>query len=139
MLIFSKKNPECIRKNFVIQAPFCRDQSEKLIFKTHLLKGQTFIPPVKNVQVFKLNFFIINNFLDQFRIYHRKGQVLNFKNISLSIFSIANSISYTGSKTGVFFMKVCSSVFDISTVTFIFVYFLWISQLARKKNYLNSK
>ena len=53
---------------------------------------------------FKLNFLIINNFLDQFRIYFRKGHVLNFKNISFSIFSVANSISYTASKTGVSFM-----------------------------------
>ena len=53
---------------------------------------------------FKLNFFIITNFLDQFRIYHRKVHILNFKNIFLSIFSVANSISYTASKTGVSFM-----------------------------------
>ena len=51
-----------------------------------------------------MNFFIINNFLDQFRIYHRRGQDLNFKNMSLSIFSLTNSISYTASKTGVSFM-----------------------------------
>ena len=57
----------------------------------------------KIVLFFKLNFFIINNFLDQFRIYHRKGHFLNFKNMSLSIFSVANSISYTASKTGVSF------------------------------------
>ena len=61
----------------------------------------------KIVLFFKLNFFIINNFLDQFRIYHRKGHVLNFKNMSLSIFSVANSISYTASKMGVSFMPFC--------------------------------
>ena len=53
---------------------------------------------------FKLNIFIINSFLDQFRIYHRKGHVLNFTNMSLSIFSVANNISYTASKTGASFM-----------------------------------
>ena len=129
MFIFSdKKNPEFIRENFVIRAPFCNDKSEKLISEPHLLKVQTFIPPVKNVPgrwqtgkpfktrfqkkkiekivllFFKLNIFIINNFLDQFRIYHWKGHVLNFTNMSLSIFSVANSISYTASKTGVPFM-----------------------------------
>ena len=106
---------------------FCEDKSEKLISEPHFLKVQTFIPPVKNVPgrwqtakpfktrfqkkrskkscfFFKLNIFIINNFLDQFRIYHWKGHVLNFTNISLSIFSVANSICYTASKTGVSFM-----------------------------------
>ena len=53
---------------------------------------------------FKLNIFIINNVLDQFRIHHWKGHVLNFTNMSLSIFSVANSISYTATKTGVSFM-----------------------------------
>ena len=130
MLIFSdKKNPVCIRENFVIRAPLCKDQSEKLISEPHILKVQTFIPPVKNVPgkrtrkpfktrfqkkkrskkscfFLKLNFFIINNFLDQFCIYHRKGKVLNFENMSLSIFSVANSISYyTASKTVVSFMS----------------------------------
>ena len=47
---------------------------------------------------FKLNFFVINNFLHQFCIYHRKGQVLNFRNMCLSIFSVANSISYSSLK-----------------------------------------
>ena len=46
----------------------------------------------------------IEKIVNQFRIYHRKGHVLNFKNMSLSIFSVANSISYTPSKTGVSFM-----------------------------------
>ena len=124
MFVFSdKKNPEFIRENFVIRAPFCKDKSEKLISEPHLLKVQTFIPPVINVPgrwhtgkpfktrfqkkkdrknrafFFKLNIFIINNFLDQFSVYHRKGHVLNFTNMSLSIFSVANSISYTASKT----------------------------------------
>ena len=45
----TKKNPEFIRENFVIQAPFCKDKSEKLISEPHLLKFQTFIPPVINV------------------------------------------------------------------------------------------
>ena len=45
----TKKNPEFIRENFVIRAPFCKDKSEKLISEPHLLKVQTFIPPVKNV------------------------------------------------------------------------------------------
>ena len=45
----TKKNPECIRENFVIRAPFCKEQSEKLISEPHLLKVQTFIPPVKIV------------------------------------------------------------------------------------------
>ena len=58
----------------------------------------------KIVLFFKLNFFIINNFLDQFCIYYRKGQVLTSKNMPLSIFLVANSISYTASKTGVSFM-----------------------------------
>ena len=53
---------------------------------------------------FKLNFFIINNFLDQFRIYHRKGHISNFKNIFLSIVPVTNNISYTASKTGVSFI-----------------------------------
>ena len=130
MFIFSgKKNPECIRESFVIRAPFCKDQSKELISGPNLLKVQTWIPPVKNVSgrwqtgkplknrfqknkiekivlsLFKLYFFIIYNFLNQFRIYHRKGHVLNFKNMSLSIFSDANSISYTASKTGVSFMS----------------------------------
>ena len=68
----------------------------KLAFKKKRSKKSCFF--------LKLNFFIINNFLDQFRIYHRKGHVLNFKNMSLSIFSVANSIGYTASKTGVSFM-----------------------------------
>ena len=44
-----KKNPEFIRENFVILAPFWKDTSEKLISEPHLLKVQTFIPPVINV------------------------------------------------------------------------------------------
>ena len=67
----------------------------KLAFKKKRLE--------KSCLFFKLNFFIIDNFLDQLRIYHRKGHVMNFKNMSLSIFSVANSISYTDSKTGVSF------------------------------------
>ena len=58
----------------------------------------------KSCFFFKLNFFIINNFVDQFCIYHREGHILNFKNTFLSIFSVANGISYTASKTGVSFM-----------------------------------
>ena len=49
LYFLTKKNPECIRENFVIQAPFCKYQSVKLISEPHLLKVQTFIPPVKNV------------------------------------------------------------------------------------------
>ena len=50
LFIFSnKKNPEFIRGNFVIRASFSKDKREKLISGPHLLKGQTFIPPVKNV------------------------------------------------------------------------------------------
>ena len=45
----TKKNPEFIRENFLIRAPLCKDKSEKLISEPHLLKVQTFIPPVKNV------------------------------------------------------------------------------------------
>ena len=45
----TKKNPEFIRGNFVIRAPFFKDKSEKLISEPHLLKVQTLIPPVKNV------------------------------------------------------------------------------------------
>ena len=130
MFIFSdKKNPECIRENFVIRAPFCKDQSKTLISEPHLLKVQIFITPVENIPgrwqtgkpfktrfqkersktsccFFKLNVFIINDFLDQFFICHRKGQVLNFKNMSLSIFSVTNSISYTASNTVVSFMPI---------------------------------
>ena len=68
----------------------------KLAFKKKDRKNRAFF--------FKLNIFIINKFLDQFRICHWKGHVLNFTNMSLSIFSVANSISYTASKTGVSFM-----------------------------------
>ena len=46
---FLKKNPEFIRENFVIWAPFCKQKSEKLISEPYLLKFQTFIPLVKNV------------------------------------------------------------------------------------------
>ena len=49
VISLDKKNPEFIRENFVIQAPFCKDKSEKLISEPHLLKFQTFIPPVINV------------------------------------------------------------------------------------------
>ena len=49
LYFLTKKNSECIRENFVIRAPFCKDQSEKVISEPHLLKVQTFFPPVKNV------------------------------------------------------------------------------------------
>ena len=49
LYFLTKKNLDCIRKNFVIRAPFCKDQSEKLISEPHLLKVQTFIPPVETV------------------------------------------------------------------------------------------
>ena len=50
LFMFSeKKNPEFIRENFVIQAPFCKNKSEKSISEPYLLKVQTFIPSVKNV------------------------------------------------------------------------------------------
>ena len=68
----------------------------KLVFKKKIEKIVLFF--------LKLNIFIIYNFLDQFRIHHWRGHILNFQNIFLSIFSVANSISYTASKTGVSFM-----------------------------------
>ena len=49
LYFLTKKNPKCIHENFLIRAPFYKDQSEKLISEPHLLKVQTFIPPVKNV------------------------------------------------------------------------------------------
>lgn len=121
---FRQKNHECTDENFATRAPPCKDQSEKSISEPHPPKVQTFTPPAKNVpgrrqtgkppktrlqkkkrskksrSFPKLNFFIINNSLDQLRIYHRRGQVSNPKNMSLSIFSPANSTSHTASKTG---------------------------------------
>ena len=49
LYFLTKKNPERIRANFVIRAPFYKDQSEKLISEPDLLKVQTFISPVKIV------------------------------------------------------------------------------------------
>ena len=49
LFIFSyKKNPECIRENFVIRAPLCKDQCEKLISEPHIFKVQAFIAQFKN-------------------------------------------------------------------------------------------
>ncbi|KAJ8960529.1 hypothetical protein NQ318_013817 [Aromia moschata] len=39
--------------------------------------------------------------LKEFHGHHRKGHILNFKNMSLSIFSVANSISYEALKSDV--------------------------------------
>ena len=47
---FLPKNYECIDENFVIRAPFCCDQNEKLISEPHFLKIQAFIPSVKKFQ-----------------------------------------------------------------------------------------
>ena len=51
--------------------------------------------------LFKQHFFTINNILKQFWVRYGKGQVLNFKNISLWIFFEVYSISYELPKTDV--------------------------------------
>ena len=84
-----KKNPECIRENFVIRAPFCKDQSEKLISEPHLLKGT--VPSRDRKKAFFPDFF-------SHRKKHRRhknfgicfGHILDFINKKNYIRKISN-------------------------------------------------